>query len=230
MNDLPYAALTAEQRGFLSGVENVVHWTSGNVIFMFQGKCANTAIKAAILEAEGGIDTSINLHADPRLNYVSKAHALKYRATVPVVGFVRRPWDRIVAFWRDKIAGRTRENFTSMYSLPGTWPDMPFPDFVHAVLAAKPKRGDLAPAYLTMTHNGRAVPWVTYKFEELITEGGWESVRRMTARAWDLPRVLPHVNRPKVPRPVMDRDTENALRMKVFAEYYIDYKLNKWNA
>lgn len=230
MLELPYVSLTEEQRRYLSGVENVVHWTSGNVIFMFQGKCANTAIKAAILEAEGGIDTSINIHADPRLNYVSKAYALKYRATVPVVGFVRRPWDRVVAFWRDKVAGRTRENFTSSYGIPGTWPDMPFPDFVNALIAANPTKGDLAPAYQTLTHNGRGVPWVVYTFDELITERGWESVRRMTARAWDLPKLLPHYNRPRLPKPELDRSTENALRMKLFAHYYIDYKLNNWNA
>lgn len=230
MNELPYVALTDEQRTYLAGFDNVIHWTSGNVIFMFQGKCANTAIKAAILEAEGGIDTSINIHADPRLNYVTKAYALKYRATVPVIGFVRRPWDRLVAFWRDKVAGRTPENFTSSYMVPGAYPDMPFPDFIKAVVKNSPTKGDLAPAYSTLSHNGRVVPWGVFRFENLVTEQGWESVRRWTARAWDLPKVLPHYNRPRLPRPVLDASTESTLRIATYAQYYPDYKLNGWNA
>ena len=230
MQDLPYVSLTSEQRTYLMGVENVIHWVGGNVIFMFQGKCANTAIKAAILEAEGGIDTSINIHADPRLNYVTQAYAFKYRHTIPVIGFVRRPWDRLVAFWRDKVAGRTHQTFTSSYALPGVYPNMTFPDFVRAVIAASPTRGDLAPSYLTMTHNGKKIPWEIFKFEHLITEPGWLAVRRWTAKAWDLPPVLPHYNRPRVPKPFLDRDTENALRLAVFAHYYVEYKLNNWNA
>ena len=227
--DLPYVPLTDWQRQHLRKYDNIIHWTSGNVIVMFQGKCANTAIKAAILTAEGGIDPTVNVHGDPRLDYVNRDYAIKYRQTVPVLAIVRRPWDRIVSFWRDKVAERTPDRFTCAY-VPGAYASMPFPDFVGAVLTGGMPKGDLAPAHPFLTAHGLPIPRETIKFEDLIAGSGWQTFRRWTAKAWDLPETLPHFNRPKVAKPVLDKEMENRLRLAVYAHYYTDYKLFGWNA
>lgn len=227
--DLPYVPLTNTQRQFLSTVDNNIYWATGNVIIMFQGKCANTAIKAAILESEGGVDTSINIHADPRLVYVNNDWVIKNCNKVPVIATVRRPWDRITSFWRDKVSGRTERTYTNRY-IPDVYPDMPFPEFVQAVLKCKPIVGDLRPAADYLYAYGMPIPRKIFKFEYLTTELGWKEFRHWTAKAWDLPTVLPHLNRPKRPEPAMDRDTENKLRLSVFGKYYIDYKTHGWKA
>ena len=235
-DDLPYVRLTPEQRAYLNKVDNIIHWTRGNVILMFQGKCANTAIKAAILQAEGGVDPAVNVHGDPRLNYVTTEYVLRYRNTVPVVAMVRKPWDRLVSFWRDKIAGRDESTFTCDY-LPGSYGGMPFHDFVPLVLRALDTSigpnfllNHLAPAYPYLTAGGIALPHECIKFEDLIAGPGWTRLRHWTACAWDLPEALPHMNRPKVARPEIDWSTEERLRIAVYSRYYTDYKLFGWNA
>jgi hypothetical protein len=236
MDDLPYVRLTPEQRAYLNTVDNIIHWTRGNVILMFQGKCANTAIKSAILEAEGGVDPSTNVHGDPRLNYVTRDYVIRYRNTVPVVAVVRRPWDRLMSFWRDKIAARDESTFTCDY-LPGAYGDMPFPDFVPLALRAlEASQGPnflvnhLAPSYLNLTAHGVALPHHTIKFEDLIAGQGWTDLRHWTACAWDLPNVLPYMNRPKTPKPELARNVEHRLRIAVYSHYYTDYKLYGWQA
>lgn len=229
MEDLPYVRLTDEQRQRLSQVDNIIHWTRGNIIVMFQGKCANTAIKAAILTADGGVDPACNVHGDPRLNYVTRDYVIRYRNTVPVVAVVRKPWDRIVSFWRDKVAGRSPENFTYTY-IPGAFGNMPFRTFVEAVLEAEKPTGDLAPAHGNLTAYGVSLPHQRIKFEDLIAGPGWDTFRHWTACAWDLPKELPHMNRPKQPKPDLDRLTEHRLRVAVYAHYYQDYVDNGWHA
>jgi hypothetical protein len=230
MRDLPYVPLTKSQRDYLRGKENVIHWKGGNVVFMFQGKCANTALKAAILEAEGGIDTSINVHADPRITYVSRDYVAGLSREIPVIGFVRKPYDRLMAFWRDKVAGRTSETMTSSYLPAGVYPDMSFAEFATCVCMAPPIRGDLASAHDTMDFNGRLLPWQVFRFEDLITSDGWTRVKRWTAKAWDLPAVFPHYNRPRVPRPELDAGAERKLRALCFSAYYRDYERFGWRA
>lgn len=227
--DLPYIPLTAEQRAYLRQHDNAIHWTRGNVMLMFQGKCANTAIKAAILMAEGGVDSTINIHADPRLLYINREHIARYRSIVPVVAVVRRPWDRMVSFWRDKVAGRSPENFTCDY-IPGAFGNMPFRTFVEAALAAEPDKGDLAPAHTFLSLDGTSLPHETIKFEDLTEGDGWKRLRHWTACAWDLPEKLPHFNKPRQPRPELERQTEHRLRIAVYTRYYTDYKLFGWNA
>lgn len=234
MDELPYQRLTQEQRDRIAAYPNIIHWIGGNVIIMFQGKCANTAIKAAILMAEGGIDSSINIHADPRLNYVTRDYTIQYRDTVPVLAVVRRPWDRLVSFWRDKIAGRDMDSFTCDY-LPGSFGGMPFEDYVGLVLEAvgRPDTpafldNHLGPAHTYLAAGGTSIPREIIQFNDLVGGIGWQVFKRWTAKAWDLPDTLPHVNKPKVAKPVLSPETEDRLRQEVFAKYYIDYRLFKW--
>jgi hypothetical protein len=235
-DDLPYVRLTPEQRAYLNTVDNNIHWTRGNVIVMFQGKCANTAIKAAILQAEGGINPEINVHGDPRLNYVNRDYVIRYRNTVPVVAVVRKPWDRLVSFWRDKIAGRDESTFTCNY-LPGAYGNMPFPEFVPLVMRALDEATEpsflvnhLAPAYSHLTAYGVSLPHECIKFEDLVAGPGWKRLRHWTACAWELPETLPHMNRPKVPKPELSREEEFHLRVAVYGRYYLDYKQHGWHA
>lgn len=236
MGELPYRTLTPEQRAACASGENIVHWTRGNVMFMFQGKCANTAIKAAILTAEGGIDESINIHADPRLNYVSREHVIRYRKTVPVLAVVRRPWDRLVSFWRDKIAGRTADNFTATY-IPGAYASMPFDEFIGVILRHLDVPGmptfftnHVAPAHPYLTAHGQSLPSEIIQFDDLVAGPGYDRLKRWTACAWDLPDTLPVVNKPKQPRPDLSPGLEHRLRIAVYTAYYTDYKLFNWNA
>lgn len=234
MEELPYQRLTEEQRARIAAFPNIIHWTAGNVIVMFQGKCANTAMKAAILMAEGGIDPTINIHADPRLNYVTREYAIRYRDAVPVLAVVRRPWDRLVSFWRDKIAGRTVESFTCDY-LPGAYGGMPFPDYIELVLEAVGKpdtpaflENHLGPAHEYLAAGGASIPREIIQFEDMVKGIGWQVFKRWTAKSYDLPDTLPHVNKPKVPPPVLSPETEDRLRKAVARKYAIDYVLFKW--
>jgi Sulfotransferase family len=224
--------LTDEQRQTLQSKDNIVHWTSGNLIVMFMGKCANTAIKAAILAADGGIDPEYNVHADPRLNYVNRKYAIKFRRTVPVVAIVRRPWDRIISFWRDKIQGRTEENFTAGY-LPGAYAGMPLEAFVRLVVDLSDGDnylGDIAPAYSYLCSHGLAIPRDTIKFEDLINGPGWDRLRLWSSRAWDLPVNLPLVNAARSPMPQLTAADEERLRIQVYMRYREDYKRFEWRA
>lgn len=224
--------LTDEQRQTLQSKDNIVHWTGGNLIVMFMGKCANTAIKAAILEAEGGINPAYNVHADPRLNYVSRQYAIKARRAVPVVAIVRKPWDRIVSFWRDKIQGRTAENFTAGY-LPGAYPGMPLDAFVRLVTNLTDGDnylGDLAPAYSYLTAHGLPITRDTVRFEDLIDGHGWDRVRLWSSKAWDLPVNLPRVNAARSPMPELEPGEEERMRLQVYMRYREDYKHYGWRA
>lgn len=107
---------------------------------------------------------------------------------------------------------------------------MPFRTFVEAALAAELDKDDLAPAHTFLSLGGASLPHETIKFEDLIEGDGWERLRHWTACAWDLPEKLPHFNKPRQPRPELERQTEHRLRIAVYTRYYTDYKLFGWNA
>lgn len=172
----------------------------------------------------------MNIHADPRLLYVSRDHVIRYcRSGIPVIAIVRRPWDRLVSFWRDKVAGRSPDNFHCDY-IPGLFGNMPFRTFVEAVLAADKVTGDLAPAHPFLTAHGISLPWQCIRFEDLIAGPGWNTFKQWTACAWDLPEKLPEFNRPKQPKPELSREDEHLLRIAVYSKFYTDYKIFNWDA
>lgn len=226
------ARLSEEQRQWLFARDNMIYWQSGNVIIPCLGKTANTAIKAAILEAEGGVDPFYNVHADPRLLYVDRDFALRARH-VPIVAVIRDPYDRLVSFWRDKVANRTPETFTASY-LYGVMPGMSFLAFVNAFFKllcnvpsvdALGKLGDLRPAADLFTYQQRFLPMKVFKFDTLLKPDGWNEFKSFTARSWDLPASLPKLNGPRVPEPILTVSDEHLIRKGVRKFYEPDYMI-----
>ena len=224
------ARLTPEQRELLFKVDNIIYWPRGNVAIICNGKTANTALKTAVLHAMGGVNPFYNVHADPRLLYMNREQVFKHRMTVPVLGVIRDPWDRIVSFWRDKIAPRTAETFTADY-LPFAKPGMGFLEFVQLFLISlyegqfpDPKAlHDLRPAADLFYHGDQWLPLKVMSYDRLRTPEGWQEFRSFTAAMYELPAVLPHVNGPRVPMPVIPADAESELRERVRDVYRMDY-------
>ncbi len=226
------AKLTQEQRQWLFERDNIIYWQAGNVIIPCLGRTANTAIKAAILHAEGGVDPFYNLHADPRIIYVDRAFMAR-TLHVPVIGVLRDPYDRVVSFWRDKVAPRTEETFTAGY-LPGVRPGMPFMDFILAfirILSGKTaitdmnQLGDLRHAGDLFNYEGSLRITRLFRFETIITQTGWNEFRSFTARMYDLPASLPKLNAPRHPAPLLVPSDEQFARDAIRIYYRADYML-----
>lgn len=88
---LDYATLSPADRFRLTKTENNVAFD--NIAFMFQGKAANTSIKAAILSMYGRVGGDTNIHADTRLKYVSTSFLLYRMTEYNIIGVVRSPSD-----------------------------------------------------------------------------------------------------------------------------------------
>lgn len=208
---------------------NFVHWKKGNCVFLFIGKCANSSIKAGILMAEGGLNPDVALHIDPRLKYVDKSFVLN--CDVPVITVVRRPYDRLMSFWRNKVAGRTVKEFGYGESIPGLYADMPFRVMVEKVVNLPDEHltdNHVVPAtkILNCVHPMSAS--IVVQYEKLVHPDGkmWNYLRNATGN--HLPEVMPHVNESRVAKPVMPAESAMRLRQRVFERYRPDYDTWGW--
>ena len=223
---LDYATMTPADRFRLTRTENNIVFD--NMAFMFQGKAANTSIKAAVLSMGGRLDEGLNIHADPRLRYVATGFLLNRMASYNIIGVVRRPWDRYVSFWRDKIAGRTIHNFSAHY-IHGAYPDMPFEDFVVTVL--QQLDSNKVQNFLNYFQRfedrfikaGVLVPHKLVRYDHL--EEDWNKVRMIYPR---LPE-LPHYNKAeKVPLRFKEDDTQAKMQGRVWSHYEHEYSYFGW--
>lgn len=222
---LDYATMTPADRFRLTRTENNIVFD--NMAFMFQGKAANTSIKAAVLAMQGRLDGG-NIHADRRLKYVPTTFLLNRMGEYNIIGVVRRPWDRYVSFWRDKIAGRTIHNFSAHY-IHGAYPDMPFEDFVVTVL--RQLDSNKVQKFLNYFQRfedrfikaGVLVPHMIVRYDHLAED--WNRVRMAYPR---LPE-LPHYNvADKVPLRFKERDSTANLQGRVWVHYAHEYSYFGW--
>jgi hypothetical protein len=209
---------------------NYVHWLQGNCVFMFMGKCGNSSVKAAILETMGGVDPQLSVHADKRLTYVSSKFIRE--TDLPIISIVRRPYDRLLSFWRDKVAGRTPANFNFDH-VPGLYPDMPFRVMLDRLVCLPDDRlldNHLVPAVTILNRVNPFAALTVIKFEDLINpaRGGWDRLRAATGAPAALPVELPHMNASSVPVPRMPPESAWRLRQRVFKRYYEDYQKWEW--
>lgn len=207
---------------------NFIHWESGQCIFLFIGKCANSSIKAAILEAEGGIDPDVPLHLDPRLKYITRGDVAS--SELPVITIVRRPYDRLMSFWRNKIAGWSRQNFR-YDDIPGVYADMPFRVFLEAIINLRPEHmtdNHIVPATKILQCVNPMSPSFTMQYEDLVNPDGrsWGYLRAATGMM--LPKTMPHVNASSVAKPVMPAHAAARLRQRIFEKYRADYDRFGW--
>lgn len=212
------------------GGPNYVHWKEGKCVFMLVNKCGNSSIKAALLETMGGVNPDISVHKDTRLTYVG--YSFIQKTELPVIAVVRRPYDRLKSFWRDKVAGRTAKNFNFNH-VRGMYPDMPFRVMLERIIVAHDDHlsdPHIVPATVEL---GRVNPFAevtVVKFEDLINpaRGGWERIRQATAAPDRLPAALPHLNAATYPMPQMPLEAAWRLRQRVFQRYYQDYLQWDW--
>jgi len=207
---------------------NFVHWEKGGCVFLFIGKCANTSIKAAILEAEGGINPDVPLHTDPRLKYVDRTFVRE--TDIPIISVVRRPYDRLMSFWRNKVAGWKEREFR-YGDIPGLYADMPFRVFLERIIQLKPEQmtdNHIVPATKILQCVNPMNPPIVLKYERLVNPDcdTWNNLRLATGAY--LPKELPHVNQSSVPKPVMPAQAAMRLRQRVFEKYRADYDTWGW--
>lgn len=221
---LDYATMTPADRFRLTRTENNIVFD--NMAFMFQGKAANTSIKAAVLAMQGRLDGG-NIHADRRLKYVPTTFLLNRMGEYNIIGVVRRPWDHYVSFWRDKIAGRTIDNFSAHY-INGAYPDMPFEDFVVTVLDhLQSNKVQKFQNYFQRFQDrfikaGVLVPHKVVRYDHL--EEDWNKVRLIYPR---LPE-LPHYNKAAVTPIRMDPEARGNLQGRVWSNYAYEYSYFGW--
>ena len=194
---------------------NTFLWEQGGVAFTCIGKAANSSIKAAVLNTMGGVDPEVSVHFDDRIYYVANGY-LVHQKDYPVVAFVRHPVDRLVSFWKDKIAYREHCKFEHLGFRPG----MSFDAAVDVVVRLD---DDLHESHISsqvslLSHRGYVVPNRVYRFEEL--NDRWSEVQALAQR---VPLCdLPHFNRStKVPSPAVSDQTLAAIQER----YAQDFKV-----
>jgi hypothetical protein len=167
-------------------LDNVFVWHEGQLIFMCIGKAANSSIKAAVLDTMGGVDPKISVHFDERIQYVPKTHVHKYE--YPIITIVRDPFDRLLSFWKDKIAHRDQCSFEHL----GLHPGMSFEETASAVCALDFSVHDthLSRQMDLLSHQECFLPDYVFKYEKIKDE--WKYVQEIAACY--LPD-LPHYNK-----------------------------------
>ena len=168
--------------------DNTFVWPEGELIFMCIGKAANSSIKAAVLGTMGGVDPAISVHFDERLRYIPNSTLHEYPA-FKAVAVVRDPMNRLISFWRDKIACRDTCNFGHL----GLKPGMTFVEMVKIVTELPDSVRD---SHVTAQHKliyhgggGRSPRIIHYESLENL---GWATIQQMAAV--HLPN-LPHYNK-----------------------------------
>jgi hypothetical protein len=227
---LEHKKMTKEESLLARKRPNIVHWEKGGCVFLFIGKCANSSIKAGILEAEGGINPDVALHLDPRLKYVDRAFVRD--TDLPVICVVRRPYDRLMSFWRNKVAGMSPKEFHYDRSISGVYADMPFRVFLERVITLPDSQltdNHVVPATKVLQCVNPMTYCAIIQYEHLINPDGkmWEYLRLATGAY--LPKTMPHVNGSDVPKPVMPAHAAMRLRQRVFEKYRADYDRWGWD-
>jgi chondroitin 4-sulfotransferase 11 len=117
---------------------NTVFLPNAKVIFFLAPKCANSAVKAAVLTAlglDGEWCPDDVPHHHPALRIRPKDTIDRQYDDFMKIGLVRNPFDRLVSCWAQKIC-TDRVQIQGFMRL-GFIRDMPFPDFT-AMVAENP--------------------------------------------------------------------------------------------
>ncbi|MEM8787252.1 MAG: sulfotransferase family 2 domain-containing protein [Pseudomonadota bacterium] len=193
------------------GVPHRVRWNNvpyapGRAAFLLNGKCGNTSVKTALLQAQ-------NLPEDRphRVTDVwspAQVAASGYRA----IGVVRNPYARAVSIWHTKIV---LQGSSTLFRKAAFVPEMPFLDFLR-VLARMDDKADThtRAQWFTMYHRRRFLPDLVVKIEE---PKGWDQVR-----AW-MPEIpaLPHRNIRGTPdwQPLIEGEAGDLIRRRYARDF-----------
>lgn len=152
------------------------------IAFMLPAKVANTSIKAAILKARGIVfEDFYKYHHTNEFVYASKEEIAALGPDWLKIGFVRNPWDRLMACYADKYH-----------------PSWDFDGFINLVMSTKDYGADIhfrSQSY-DLCIDGVPVPWMVVKIEEIESDQvGWGDVQLMAGhrglRLGPLPKLNP---------------------------------------
>lgn len=157
---------------------NNVPYHDGRTVFLINPKCANSAIKSALLVAQG--HDGRQMHRNSTTWSPRQVADSGYRA----IAVVRNPYARAVSIWQSKIMRGGRSGLTRFRGIEH---GQSFLDFLRAVqhVGDYPEQHVRA-QWVGMVHGRRFLPEQVFKLED---PGFWEEIRR------NLPGLPPLVPR-----------------------------------
>ncbi len=156
---------------------NNVPYHPKRTAFLLNGKCGNSSVKAALLEAQQ-LDAS-----RPHRATEVWSPARVARSGYAAIGVVRNPYARAVSVWHQKLV---KGGTSGLMRKADFRRGMDFVDFLRVVERMDDRLDThIRSQWYTMMHRGRFLPDFWIRLED---QNGWDRVRERLPELPDLPR------------------------------------------
>ncbi|MEO0912045.1 MAG: sulfotransferase family 2 domain-containing protein [Pseudomonadota bacterium] len=151
-------------------------YPEGQIVFILNGKCGNTSVKQAILEAQGVTG------ARPHRVSPNWSRLRTRFSGYQKIAIVRNPYARAVSMWHQKVVQKK----TSRLLRRGAFrADMSFLEFMRMAVTLDAHHDlHLRPQWMALTHLGRTLPDHVFQIED---GQMWDKVRQISGPLPDLP-------------------------------------------